>query len=122
MYEGETTQWAKIDLSGATCIKDEMSVGDDVFDSVNRQCGRAVSNNSNDYWRCDSWLERPNVNNYKDNLDMVELEKFERDKETDKNNRAVQKFVDEPTGWGNGLSLDDIGLSDFIIDEISSDP
>lgn len=53
---------------------------------------------------------------------MVELEKFERDKETDKNNRAVQKFVDEPTGWGNGLSLDDIGLSDFIIDEISSDP
>jgi|TARA_B110000914_G_C15264614_1_gene354691 hypothetical protein len=109
-------------LSGATCIKDEMSVGDDVFDSVNRQCGRAVSNNSNDYWRCDSWLERPNVNNYKDNLDMVELEKFERDKETDKNNRAVQKFVDEPTGWGNGLSLDDIGLSDFIIDEISSDP
>lgn len=111
-----------MDLSSAQCIRDTMVLGDNVASSSDQLCGRADSNTSNKVWRCDEWLPRPNQGNYKDNLNMAKLEQFERDKKADVGNKNIEKFIDQPTGWGKGLSLEDIGLSRFIQNEIEKDP
>ena len=64
-----------------------MVTGDDVFSNSNHQCGKTVSNNSDKYWRCDSLKDRVTLANYKDNLDMDKLRKFEKDVKSDENDR-----------------------------------
>lgn len=97
-----------------------MVVGDDAFDSTVRQCNRD-ERNTNKKWRCDQWLPRPTENNYKDGLDITKLDEFEKDVRADKGKRNIEKFIDAPTGWGNGLDLEAIGLSTFIQEEIRKD-
>jgi len=109
-------------LEKAICIKDEMVTGDDVTNNSNEQCGKTVNNNSNNYWRCDAFKERPTLENYKDNMDMDKLEEFERDVKRDKGDRDVEKFIKQPTGWDKGVRLEGIGLSDYILKEIIDDP
>ena len=105
-----------------------MVTGDDVFSNSNQQCGKTVLNNSSNYWRCDSLKERVNLANYKDNLanfkdnqsmDYLKvLKEFERDVKSDDDDRNVKKFIKQPTGWGRGVTFNEIGLSDFIVKEI----
>ena len=97
-----------------------MVIGDDT-DRTGSDTKCHQSAGSNTKWWCDRWTPRPTANDYLNNLDKTELDKFESDQKEDVGDRDVEKFVKKPYGWGNGISKNEIGLTKFVIDEVKRD-
>lgn len=86
-------------------------------------CWDTDKNDPEKEWRCDAWTPPATRFNYKDNLDRTQLAKYLKDMADTEQDSRMARSIKSPVGWtsDNYIGLDDLGISDFIYDELERD-